>query len=143
MPRLTKGGREIVDQLLADLASAVGAASTLHQQVAEIVAALPRRIVVFNPDYAIEQLAAIRELLDAASREQAASIDRMRRRVRDDLEPMLRRQQQRVADASLPERVAALERRADELSELDRLLRRIAELERRADESPPGLRRVK
>lgn len=103
--------------MLADLAAADGAAHTFGQQAYEILSSLTPKLLRFDPDYAVHQIETLRRLLLEGQGEHSAALDRMRRRIRNDLEPMLQRQEKLAEQASLPERVAELERR---LSELER-----------------------
>jgi hypothetical protein len=124
MARLTKGGREITEQMLADLAATEGAASTLDHQISEILAGLTLSKIKFNPNYAKEELDVLRHLARDAYIEQAAALDRARRRIRDELEPMLQRQERLAEQAALPEQVATLRALVEAQGE------RIAALER-------------
>lgn len=90
-PRLARGGRQLVDQLLADLADArseLDAARTWNKK---------------REPYDVE-----RKLGDAQR-----ALDLVERRIREELEPMLqRREEQRERDdllAELERRIAALE----------------------------------
>lgn len=122
MPRLTKGGREISEHLLADLAATEGAAFTLAAQIIEILDGLPLKLIKFNPDFVAQELATIRLLVASANQEHGAAIDRIRRRIREDLEEMLQRQEKLAEQASIPDRVAELERRLAELEGQGRII---------------------
>lgn len=108
--------------MLADLAAAEGAAATLAAQVRDILDGLPLRIIKFNPDYVAQELETLRHLMSDAQREQDAAIDRMRRRIREELTPMLARQEKLATAAALPERVADIERRLDDLERGGRII---------------------
>lgn len=90
----TKGGQQVVDQLLADLAEIDAAAD------------IPLKDVIFDPRGAHAALVEVRDLVATT-----------RRRIREQLEPMLERAERNRAAASVPDRVAALEA---ELAELKR-----------------------
>lgn len=87
MPRLQRGGRQLIDQLLADLADI------------DQLAGLDRKEVLFHPRLAADNLI---EILDVVAR--------MRRRLRDDLEPALERHERNGTTRGLHDRVAELER---------------------------------
>lgn len=122
MPRLTRGGREISEHLLADLAATEGAAFTLAAQITEILDGLPLKLIKFNPDFVAQELATMRLLVASANQEHGAAIDRIRRRIREDLEEMLQRQEKLAEQASIPDRVAELERRLAELEGQGRII---------------------
>lgn len=96
MTKKTRGGREIIDQLLADLADIDDAA------------AIDLKDVIFDPRGAYEALVAIIDQVAA-----------MRRRIREQLEPMLERTERNREAAAMPDRLTAVEA---ELAELRRLV---------------------
>jgi predicted methyltransferase len=87
-----RGGQQLIDQLLADLADI------------DDTADIDLRLVKFDPQGAHERLVEIRSL-----------VHRMRRRISEDLDQALQRVEGRAAQATLPERVAVLEREVAEL----------------------------
>lgn len=108
MAQTTRGGRQLIDQLLADL-------DTIDHE-----AALDRRAVIFDPHGAHLALEEVRNLVAA-----------MRRRIERDLPPLLERAASNRDAASIPERVATLEGEVAELRD------RVAELAARQEEAPP------
>ena len=86
MAQTTRGGRELIDQMLADLADI------------DATAAISRKDVIFNPHGAADALEAIRDAVAA-----------LRGRIRTDLPVLLERAERNREAASLPDRVASLE----------------------------------
>jgi len=82
----TRGGRRVLEDLLSDLDYLDDAAN------------LSRDLVLFDPDGAYKRLLKISNL--------SAQI---RKRIHEELDPLLERAARNVAQAALPERVAALE----------------------------------
>lgn len=87
-----RGARQLLEQLRADLAEM------------DEVANLSLREVKFDPEAAYNALVEIRDLAE-----------RVRRRLREDLEPMLERNDRNREAASVPDRIASLEQRVDTL----------------------------
>jgi hypothetical protein len=86
MAQTTRGGRQLIEQLLADL-------NDIDHE-----ANLDRRAVIFDPQGAYEALVEVRNLTAA-----------LRRRIERDLPPLLERAATNREAASLPDRVARLE----------------------------------
>lgn len=97
MPQTTRGARQTLDQLLADL-SAIDSAADLDLAA-----------TVFNPRDAHRRLVDIRDLTS-----------QIRRRLRNDLEPLLQRAETNRAAASLPAQLAQLEARVAQLEQAAR-----------------------
>lgn len=115
MSRLQRGGRQLIDQLLADLADLDGAATDLAL-IEELLDTMPLRIVKLDPVYVAERHAEIRTLLDDYRRQARAAAEALRRRIRGELEEMLQRNEHNRETASLPDRVRDLEARITQLT---------------------------
>jgi hypothetical protein len=111
MAQTTRGARQLIELLLADLADIDDAAD------------LDRRAVIFDPQGAYEALVEVRNLVAA-----------MRQRIERDLPPLLERAATNREAAGIPDRVSTLEARVAELAQL---YQRVAELAARHDEAPP------
>ncbi len=92
MAQLMRGARDAIDQILADL--------TAISDLAD----LDRKAVIFDPVNAANRLEDIRD-----------QIETMRRRVHDELTPLLERAERNRETAGIPDRVTDLERRLAEL----------------------------
>ena len=100
MAQMTRDGRKVVDQLLADL-----------ERIRAIAKPLDRKQVIFDPVGAANALEDIRGV-----------VARLERRINEDVTPLLERAERNREAAAVPERIAELERRLEALEKAQKVV---------------------